>query len=90
MVLVHRLSPTSSPDAVLVTFAALALMDGPPGQEAFSTRLFWWSDGALRVLDVEDPADARPRVSPGPVLDALRAQLAAPSKPAPHGPGSEG
>ncbi len=90
MVLVHRLSPTVSLEAALATFAALALMDGPPGQEAFSTRLFWWSDGELRVLDVEDPADARPRVSPGPALDALREQRAATPIPAPHGPGSEG
>ena len=81
MVVVHTLAADGSLPSVLATFAALALMAPPPDKAPFSTRLFWWHDGQLRALVAEDPSDGRPRVVPGPALEALERALRPASQP---------
>jgi len=85
MVLVYTLTADSPLPSVLATFAALALMETPAEQVAFSQRVFWWHDGQLRALSAEDPTDGRPRVVPGPDLEALERELVPTTAPSvPH------
>lgn len=71
LVMVHTLDPERPLAPVLATFAALTVVGAPPDRERFSRSLYWWVDGELRALAVEDPDPGRPRVVAGPTLDAL-------------------